>query len=496
MRPFVLAATLAVTLAATVAPVAAATFTVTTTSDSGAGALRQAILDSNANPGADTIAFAIPGPGVHTIALTTWLPKAIDPLTVDGYTQPGSSPNTLPLAQGTNAVLNVEINGAGVALAPCWELETTSAHIQGLVINRCREGALYNKGSLTVTGNFLGTTPAGTPLTDGSPQGFGVFALGTLGNEPPITVTVGGPAPADRNLISGQSAAVYYQYNVAGAIQGNLIGTDATISSAISNGNGIVCVSPIGVQIGGPGANEGNVIGGSLAEGFAGLFSSFQGNFVGTNPSQTVNLGNLGSGVVFNTTGSAVGVLGGLGPGERNVIAHNGGGGIFGDPAGFLMPGGGKVTARGNLFYDNRPVAIGLRLDPPHPADPGDGDTGPNESQNAPVITSIDYGPPTVAHAVLSSAPSTTYDVDFYANTSCVSFPALPPRARTGSARSPSRPTPRGSRRSTSLCRRRSLREKPYRRSRRILSAIRPSLHRRSFSKRRPARGPPPGADP
>ncbi len=84
-------------------------------------------------------------------------------------------------------------------------------------------------------------------------------------------MTVGGPAPADRNLISGQTSAVYYQYNVAGAIQGNLIGTDATISYSISNSNGIICVSPIGVQIGGPGANEGNVIGGSLAEGFVRL---------------------------------------------------------------------------------------------------------------------------------------------------------------------------------------------------------------------------------
>ena len=377
----------------------AATFTVTNTSDSGAGSFRQAILDANASPGADTIAFAIPGAGVHTIALTTWLPKATGPLTVDGYTQPGSSPNTLPLAQGTNAVLNVEINGAAVALAPCWELETTSAHIQGLVLNRCRDGVLYNKGSLTVTGNFIGTTPAGTPLTDGSPQGFGVFALGTLGNEPPIAVTVGGPAPGDRNLISGQAsgvgAGVYYQHNVAGAIQGNLIGTNATVSYAISNGLGIFCDSKFGVQIGGPGANEGNVIGGSLSNAFAGVFSIFQGNFIGTDPSQTVNLGNLGSGVVIHQGVPVVGVLGGLGPGEGNVIAHNGGGGIFGDPAGFFMPGGvGKVTARGNLFYDNRPVAIGLGFDPPHPADPGDGDTGPNARQNAPVITSIDYGPP------------------------------------------------------------------------------------------------------
>ena len=57
----------------------AATFTVTTNADSGAGSLRQAITDANANPGADTINFNIPGAGVHTIVLTTWLPNLVMP---------------------------------------------------------------------------------------------------------------------------------------------------------------------------------------------------------------------------------------------------------------------------------------------------------------------------------------------------------------------------------------------------------------------------------
>ncbi len=431
---------LALLLLCATAPLPAATFTVTTTADSGAGSLRQAILDAEAAPGADTIQFNIPGPGVHTIFLTTWLPKAFGPITVDGYTQPGSSPNTLPLAQGTNAVLNIEINGAAVSLASCWELETTAAHIQGLVINRCGDGAIYDKGNLTVTGNFLGTTPAGTPVDDGSSQRWGVFALGTLGNEPPLNVQVGGPNPADRNLISGNPglAGVYLEYNVAGKVQGNLIGTDANVSYVITNGMGVYCPSKHGVQIGGPGANEGNVIGGSLAVGFYGRFSTFQGNFVGTNPTQTANLANLGNGVSMDTSGQPfTGVLGGLGPGEGNVIAHNGLGGPFSYPAGFLMSGSsGQITARGNLFYDNRPVAIALGLDPPHAADPGDGDVGPNGRQNAPVLTGIDYGPPTVAHFVLSSAPSTTFDVDFYASTSCVAFPVLSTQGdvRVGSA--------------------------------------------------------------
>ena len=54
-------------------PLAAATFTVTNTDDTGPGSLRQAILDANAAPGLDTIAFNIPGAGVHTITPTSGL---------------------------------------------------------------------------------------------------------------------------------------------------------------------------------------------------------------------------------------------------------------------------------------------------------------------------------------------------------------------------------------------------------------------------------------
>ena len=45
----------------------AASYTVTNTSDSGAGSLKQAILDANANSSTDTIDFNIPGTGPHTI---------------------------------------------------------------------------------------------------------------------------------------------------------------------------------------------------------------------------------------------------------------------------------------------------------------------------------------------------------------------------------------------------------------------------------------------
>ena len=82
---------------------------VTNTGDSGPGSLRQAITDANTNPGLDTICFNIPGAGVQTIAPLSALPPISDPVIIDGYSQPGASPNTL--AVGGDATLLIELNG-------------------------------------------------------------------------------------------------------------------------------------------------------------------------------------------------------------------------------------------------------------------------------------------------------------------------------------------------------------------------------------------------
>src|SRR5262249_18311313 len=70
-------------------------FTVINTNDSGSGSLRQAITDAN-NMGGGTINFNIPGNGVHTISPLTVLPTITQTVTIDGYTQSGSSANTNP----------------------------------------------------------------------------------------------------------------------------------------------------------------------------------------------------------------------------------------------------------------------------------------------------------------------------------------------------------------------------------------------------------------
>ena len=96
------------------------TFIVNTVSDldtagglpAGQESLRQAIEDANADtsPGVDTIDFDIPGQGVQTITLASDLPSVTRPVIIDGYSQPGSSPNTL--VAGDNAVLTVQLTGS------------------------------------------------------------------------------------------------------------------------------------------------------------------------------------------------------------------------------------------------------------------------------------------------------------------------------------------------------------------------------------------------
>src|SRR5262245_56122983 len=100
-------------------------FTVTNTNDSGAGSLRQAILDAK-KMGGGTIACNISGAGYHTISPLTALPTITETVMIDGYTQPGSSPNTNATTQGINAVLRIELSGA---MAP------PNSNFDGLIID-------------------------------------------------------------------------------------------------------------------------------------------------------------------------------------------------------------------------------------------------------------------------------------------------------------------------------------------------------------------------
>src|SRR5262245_3775762 len=81
---------------------APATFLVDSPLDSGPGTLRQAVLDANALPGADSITFAIGTPGSPArIELLSPLPWLYDTLSILGRSQGGPGYSGAPLVELT-----------------------------------------------------------------------------------------------------------------------------------------------------------------------------------------------------------------------------------------------------------------------------------------------------------------------------------------------------------------------------------------------------------
>jgi hypothetical protein len=102
---------------------------------------------------------------------------------------------------------------------------------------------------------------------------------------------------------------------------------------------------------------------------------------------------------------------------SRNV--SNLGGGTL--APGIVVTMGPGNAIRGNSIYGNTGLGIDF-VDPfssvPYANDPGDGDTGGNELQNFPILTSVDFPDPAHVHiqGVLNSHATTHYTIDFYAN--------------------------------------------------------------------------------
>src|SRR5215204_7483845 len=144
---------------------APSTFTVNSTADPGTGGcnatqctLREAINAANANNNPtekDLINFNISGTtGVHTISPTSPLPLITEPVIINGYSQPGSSANTL--AKGTNAVLTIELDGSKAGSAADG-LSIFAKHtvVKGLVINSFALSAIRLLGGVEANGTKI-----------------------------------------------------------------------------------------------------------------------------------------------------------------------------------------------------------------------------------------------------------------------------------------------------------------------------------------------------
>ena len=263
-----------------------------------------------------------------------------------------------------------------------------------------------------VEGNYVGTTRTGmAPLANGGAGlGFGFC----------VRVTIGG-APGAGNLISGNSSrGIDLGPSQEVLIQGNLIGTNATGSAALPNLVGIGTAQASANKIGGSAVGEGNVISGNLQDGI--LLANctgyiVQGNLIGTDSTGLLGIPNLGHGVHVYTVSTGH-LIGGQGPGERNAIAFNGGAGVvIGNVAGDASTGN---RILGNSIHDNGGLGIDLGNDGVTANDPGDGDAGPNNLQNFPVLSAAtSNGGSTGVRGSLNSSPATSFTIEFFASPVC-----------------------------------------------------------------------------
>jgi hypothetical protein len=400
---------------------------VTNTNDSGAGSLRQAIAETFSNRlDAAYIEFNIPGSGVQKIVPLTALPTTALNTTIDGYTQPGSHPNTK--TNGTDAVILIEISGEGqnpVNGSDGLSWSEGTKIIRGLCINRFTNGTAINSscsgcGGQVIEGCFIGTDPSGTIAR---PNGHGVNFLRTSNSR------IGGPDVSQRNLISGNLAEAISASQGFGdrdtfnlTIQNNLIGTDRTGTNALGNGTyGII--TPTG-GVGGQGFDGSgclvadNVIAASgyMGVDFGGTGNVFVRNKIGVGVNGVTALGNgtaaFGNGGLFLFgTGHRVG---GTNIADANVIAYNDGPGVQ-ISSGDFDTGATNHTILGNSIFANVGLAIDLGSFGSITNDPGDVDAGPNNLQNFPVLSAATPGPGSVTiSGTLNSVSNKAYRLEFF----------------------------------------------------------------------------------
>jgi trimeric autotransporter adhesin len=216
-----------------------ATFTVINTNDSGAGSLRQAMLDANSTAGADIITFNIAGTGAHTITPLSALPTitgavTIDATSDDSWAANGSRPAIV--IDGNNGAYD----GFGIAAT------ADGTTIRGFVIRDFNgDGIEIQSGAdgNTITQNYLGSLNAdGTSA--GAAEANSAEGLYVLGSTNIVT----------NNVIAGNTLrGIEISGGSGNRVQGNLIGVLPDGTTALGN-------QSLGIMLGGGAAN--NLIGG------------------------------------------------------------------------------------------------------------------------------------------------------------------------------------------------------------------------------------------
>jgi hypothetical protein len=274
--------------------------------------------------------------------------------------------------------------------------------------------AYYN----VVKGNYIGTDPAGNAAR--ANHGSGVLITGGA-----YFNTIGGTTAGAGNVVSANGifgiADINTVTNYGNAIQGNTVGLGVDGSTPLGNSQQGILINADDDTVGGSAAGAGNLVSSNGSDGIrltnsdgwtgSGASSTVvQGNTVGWNAGRTLARPNGGNGIrvdVPSYNGVKAILIGGTTAGALNYIGNNPVDGIQINP-------GSAATIRGNIISSN--VGLGIKLgtnanfNVVTPNDVGDADG----LQNYPVLQSAAA---TGITGSLNSLASTTFNIDFYANT-------------------------------------------------------------------------------
>ena len=277
-RTFLLARVLTILvllLGALAAPLSAeaATYTVNTTDDATDGrcdarhcSLREAVQEAHYSPGADTVAFNLPGTPPYVIRLLSGLTIIASDLTVAGDTQPGYVDRPVVILDGSRST------------GSAFLIVGDRATIRGLALVNFSMTAIRTGDETLVERNYIGSNPDGTAAGNG------------------IGVKVQGTAPVVRdNVISANETGILLDYSADAVVQRNRIGTTPDGETALGNGTGIrLQGSARDTLIGGAGIwdFDGNVIAGSSLYGIDDASSPYGGHVIANNRIGTNASGN------------------------------------------------------------------------------------------------------------------------------------------------------------------------------------------------------------
>ncbi len=303
-----------------------------------------------------------------------------------------------------NASSGIHISADGITVGG------TTAGARNIISGNAQDGITVSGASNTVIqGNYIGTDVTGTADLGNSDEGIEVVSA--------TNTTIGGSVVGARNVIAGNTSAGIRDDSTGTTIRGNYIGVDSTGAATLANSFGIqTWSSSTNSIIGGSGANEGNVIGGNTNQGiilYSGSGHTVQGNYIGTDASGTVDLGNGQNGIYLSSASNNL--IGGTGVGEGNTVAFNGANGVG------VGSGTGNAIL-GNQIYSNTDLGIDLSGGTEDgfgvtSNDVSDVDTGANNLQNYPVLSAVSTtGSQVTITGSLNSTATTTFRIEFFAS--------------------------------------------------------------------------------